>query len=207
MKKGGGGGVIQGNVLTCVKSFSYRGYKILCLYFSQDNNDNETAEESECPFSRWASKCLKRKDMAPSQPMCQHHHSPSVCVIHSQFSVVSNWTVFSPTHTLFSTYMMDTSYTEHRFTSTCVESQSSCLFSLLRTLRLSGLNRQKALSHTPHTHTQLPGVKTHRVLLHLAAAEELRRTNDLLQRCRRGGKKGQDRNKFCINDISVSHKL
>lgn len=52
MKKGGGGGVIQGNVLTCVKSFSYRGYKILCLYFSQDNNDNETAEESECPFSR-----------------------------------------------------------------------------------------------------------------------------------------------------------
>lgn len=49
------GGVIPGNVLTCVKSFSNRGYKLLCLSFSRDNNNNyETAgaEESKRPFSR-----------------------------------------------------------------------------------------------------------------------------------------------------------
>lgn len=43
------------NVLTCVKSFSIRDYKLLCPSFSRDNNNNyETAgaEESKHPFGR-----------------------------------------------------------------------------------------------------------------------------------------------------------
>lgn len=48
------------NVLTCVKSFSNRGYKPLCLSFSHDNNNNNydltEAEEPKYPFSRWMSK-------------------------------------------------------------------------------------------------------------------------------------------------------
>jgi len=49
------GRVEPGNVLTGVKSFSSRGYKLLYLSFSRDNNNNyETAgaEESKRPFSR-----------------------------------------------------------------------------------------------------------------------------------------------------------
>lgn len=51
--------VILGSVLTCVESFSNRVYKLLCLSFSRDNNNNYKMagdEESKHPFSRWASK-------------------------------------------------------------------------------------------------------------------------------------------------------
>lgn len=49
------GGDAPAHVLICVKSFSSRGYKLLRLSSSRDNNNNyETAgaEESKSPFSR-----------------------------------------------------------------------------------------------------------------------------------------------------------